>query len=266
MTPTVVGCVCAPDRALRPAGLLAALLAAAALPAWAADRTTLNVLVASNMKPAFVEIAAAYEKAHPDVAVEGTFTSSTVIETEVEQGAAVDAIVISRLVVEPKITAAVDAFLPVYKTHTVIAVAKAAAGKITSAKDLAKPGVRLGMGTAGSAVSVWQDEETQKLGAAYGKDFAAHYAANIQIKKTDILHLLAALDDGSVDAVFVFSSDIDPAKMVKVDFPPDLRITVPFVAASVKASAHGGAARDFAAYLASAPAKAILADHGFDVR
>jgi len=253
-------------RLLPAAALLAALLAGGALPASAADRTTLNVLVASNMKPAFVEITAAYEKAHPDVAVEGTFTSSTVIDAEVEQGAAVDAIVISRLVIEPKIAAAVDAFLPIYKTHTVIAVAKAAAGKITSAKDLAKPGVRLGMGTAGSAVSVWQDEETQKLGAAYGKDFATHYAANIQIKKTDILHLLAALDDGTVDAVFVFSSDIDPAKMVKVDFPPAVQITVPFVVASVKASQHSAAARDFVAYLTSAPVKAILAAHGFDVR
>lgn len=253
-------------RGLRPAVLIAALLAAVALPATAAERTTLNVLVASNMKPALLEIAAAYEKAHPDITIQGTFSNGAVIKAEVEQGAAADVIVIGQFVVEPKITDAVDAFLPIYKSHTVIAVAKAAAGKITSAKDLAKPGVRLGMGTAGSAVSVWQDEETQKLGAAYGKDFATHYAANIQIKKTDILHLLAALNDGLVDAVFVFSSDIDPARMVKVDFPPDLRITVPFVTASVKASQHAAAARDFAAYLTSAPAKAILADHGFDVR
>jgi len=253
-------------RGLRPAVLIAALLAAVALPATAAERTTLNVLVASNMKPALLEIAAAYEKAHPDITIQGTFSNGAVIKAEVEQGAAADVIVIGQFVVEPKITDAVDAFLPIYKSHTVIAVAKAAAGKITSAKDLAKPGVRLGMGTAGSAASVWQDEESQKLVAAYGKDFAVHYAANIQIKKTDILHLLAVLDDGTVDAVFVFSSDIDPAKMVKVDFPPAVQITVPFVVASVKASQHSAAARDFVAYLTSAPVKAILAAHGFDVR
>lgn len=255
-----------PPRPYRLAAALVALFAGTAGAVLAADHSTLNVLVASNMKPAFLQIAAEYEKAHPDVTVQGTFVSSSVIDTEVEEGAAVDAIVISRLVIEPKITAAVDPFVPIYQTHSVIAVAKSAAGKITSVKDLAKPGVRLGMGTAGSAVSVWQDQTAEKLAAAYGKDFAAHFQANIVVKKTDILHLLAAVDSGIVDATFVFSSDIDPAKMVRVDFPPALQTTVPFVGAAVKASTHAPAARDFVTFMTSAPAKAALEAHGFDAR
>jgi molybdate transport system substrate-binding protein len=255
-----------PPRPYRLAAALVALFAGTAGAVWAADHSTLNVLVASNMKPAFLQIAADYEKAHPDVTVQGTFVSSSVIDTEVEEGAAVDAIVISRLVIEPKITAAVDPFVPIYQTHSVIAVAKSAAGKITSVKDLAKPGVRLGMGTAGSAVSVWQDKTAEKIAAEYGKDFAAHFQANIVVKKTDILHLLAAVDSGIVDATFVFSSDIDPAKMVRVDFPPALQETVPFVGAAVKASTHAPAARDFVTFMTSAPAKAALEAHGFDAR
>jgi len=254
------------SRASQFTALFAILLSSGASTAFAADHTTLNVLVASNMKPAFLQIAAAYEKTHPDVSVQGTFVSSTVIDTEVEQGAAADAIVISRLVIEPKITAAVDGFTPVYQTHSVLAIAKGAASKIASVKDLAKPGVRIAMGIPGSAVSAWQIPLQAKLAAAYGKDWGDHFQANIQLRKTDILHLLEAVDSGAADAVFVFSSDVDPAKMVRVDLPPAMQATVPFVMATVKASPHAAATHDFVEYCTTAPAKAILQAHGFDAR
>jgi molybdate transport system substrate-binding protein len=253
------------------ASLASAIITLAAFtPALAADRTTLVLLVPSNVKSAFSEIISVYEKAHPDVAVQGTFVGSGTIVKEVESNASIDAIVISELTVSPEVLRFIDHPTPIYDTRAVIALSKAAAGgphavKIGSAQDLAKPGVRIGMGTSGSAITIWQNQEIEMLDKLYGSGFAAKLRANVQVTKIDASHLAGALEEGLIDATFLFASDID-AKMTKVDLPPNQQITVTFAVAPVKASQHAAQTRDLIAFLGGAEAKGIYRAHGLVVR
>jgi len=253
------------------AALASAVVTLAVLaPAVAADRTTLVVLVPSNVKAAFSEIIATYQKAHPDVTIQPTFVGSATIVREVESDAVVDVIVLSDLTVTPDILHFIDHPAPLYDTHSVIALSRVAqasahAVKIASPQDLAKPGVRFGMGTPGSGLAIWQNQNIDMLDKVYGAGFAAKVRANVQVTRTDSSHVSAALDEGLVDAALLFTSDID-AKMTKIDLPPAQQVTVTFVIAPVKASQHAAQARDFIAFLGSTESKAIYRVHGLVAR
>jgi molybdate transport system substrate-binding protein len=253
------------------ASLASAVVALAVLaPAVAAERTPLVVLVPSNIKAPFTEVISMYEKAHPDVTIQPSFVGSTTIVKEVESGAAVDVVVISDLTVTPNVLRFIDRPAPLYDTHSVIALSRAAqasahAVKIASPQDLAKPGVRFAMGTPGSGVAIWQNQNIDMLDKLYGSGFAAKVRANVQATRTDSAHLSAALDEGLVDAALLFTSDID-AKMTKIDLPAAQQVTVTFGIAPVKATQHAAPARDFIAYLMSAEAKGVYRAHGLTAR
>jgi ABC-type molybdate transport system substrate-binding protein len=207
-------------------------------PAQAADHTTLTVLVPSNVKSTFSEIIAAYGKAHPDITLQVTYIGSSTIAKEVASNASVDVVVTSELLLTPDFLRAIEHPRPLYNMHSVIGVSKAAEGgahavKIASPQDLAKPGVRLAMGTAGSGIAIWQQQNIDLLDKLYCSGYGAKVRANVQITKTDAAHLAAALDEGVVDAALIFASDID-AKITKIDLPPAQQITVTFLVAPIK--------------------------------
>ncbi len=245
-------------RPLGAAGL--ALAFALCGTAFAADKTTLVALVASNAKAPFAEIIAAYEKSHPDITISATYVGSNVIAKEIASGAAADVV----LIAVPAIAASgggLDSPALVYTNRAAIGVNKAATGKIKEAKDLMKPGVRIAEGTVGSTTGTWEAQVVEKMSVHYGKDFATKYNANVVGKQTDTAKVTDMVESGTADAAILYESNIDPAKLSMIKLGADDLVTVPTMVATVKASGHGPAAKAFAAYIAGTEAAAILKSH-----
>ena len=248
-------------RPLGAAGL--ALAFALCGTAFAADKTTLVALVASNAKAPFAEIIAAYEKSHPDITISATYVGSNVIAKEIASGAAADVV----LIAVPAIAASgggLDSPALVYTNRAAIGVNKAATGKIKEAKDLMKPGVKIAEGTVGSTTGTWEAQVVEKMAAHYGKDFATKYDANVVGKKIDTGKLTEMVESGAADAAILYEANIDPAKMAMIKLGAEDLVTVPVFVATVKSSAHSAAAKAFVAFVAGPEAAVILRAHRMD--
>ena len=238
----------------------ASVLIASGVGAQAAEKTTLVALVAANAKSAFTDIAKAYEKSHPDVSISASFVGSKIIAAQIANGAAADIVVMA----QPTLSAAgggLDNPVIVYRNRTAIGVNKSASSKVKEAKDLAKPGVHIAEGTPGSTVAGFEAEAVAKMTAHYGKDFQVKYDANVATKKTDTTKVAEAVESGSADAAILYEADIDPSKLIMIKLTGEDEVVVPAVVASVKASTHAAAAKDFAKFIASSEAAAIFKSH-----
>lgn len=231
--------------------------------AQAADKTTLVLLAASSSRGAVGDMIAAFQKQHPDVAVQPSFAGSKVIAAEVAQGAAADVVLLAEPVARD-MGGALDGITPVMRNHTAIVVAKSAEGKIHGAADLVKKGVRLGGGTPGSNIAKLDDETVAKLAHDFGADYAAKFAANVSTTKTDNAKLASSVESDSVDAAILFASDAVPGKSVAIQLPEKDRVEETHAVGVVKASAHAALARQLAAFITSSDGAAIFRAHGHD--
>lgn len=242
---------------------LAATLLVGPASAIAADKTVVVVLAASSSRAVMDEMALAFEKAHPDVTIHTSYAGSKVIAAQIQQGAAVDLVLISDTVVSDLGGALTD-LTPVDKNHTAIVVSMAAAAKIHSAADLVKNGVRLGSGTPGSVIGRTGTQTVEKIAKRLGGDYAAKFAANVTTTKTDNAKLAATVEAGAVDAAILYSSDAVAGKSVAIELPESDRMYETHDAAIAKASTHQAGARAFLALLTSADGAAIFLRHHHD--
>ncbi len=246
----------------------AVLATAAMLPAWnasanAADKTVVVVLAASSTKGVMDEVAHAFEKTHPDVAVQTSYGGSKVIAAQIQQGATVDVVLIADSVAR-ELGGALDGVTEIDRNHTTIVVSVAAASKIHGPADLVKKGVRLGGGTPGSNVGRVGEETIANVAKRLGPGYPAQFAANVTTTKTDNAKLAAAVESGIVDAAILYSSDVVAGKSVEVPLPENERVSELHAAAVVKASSHQALAREYLALLASADGMRIFRRHHHD--
>lgn len=240
------------------------LLIASGTGAKAADKTTLVALVAPNAKTAFADIVKAYEKSHPDVTISPSFAGSKIIAGEIASGAAADVVVMA----QPNVAGTnggLDSPVVIFRNRTAIGVNKASSAKVKEAKDLAKQGIRIAEGTPGSTVATFEAAAVAKMTAHYGADFGTKYEANVATKKTDTTKVADAVESGAADAAILYEADIDPSKLIMVKLTGEDEVVVPAVVASVKASAHGAQAKDFAKFIAGPEAAAIFKSHHHEV-
>jgi molybdate transport system substrate-binding protein len=242
---------------------LAATLLACPAGAIAADKTVVVVLAASSSRAVMDEMALAFEKTHPDVTIQTSYAGSKVIAAQIQQGAALDLVLISDTVVSDLGGALTD-LTPVDKNHTAIVTSIAGAAKIHSAADLVKNGVRLGSGTPGSVIGRTGTQTVEKIAKRLGGDYAAKFAANVTTTKTDNAKLAAAVEAGAVDAAILYSSDAVAGKTVAIELPESDRMYETHDAAIAKASTHQAAARAYLALLTSADGVAIFHRHHHD--
>ena len=234
--------------------ILAVLLSA---PAFAGEKVTLVVLVAPNAKLAFTAIASAYTKSHPDVSFNSSFTGSKIIASELASGAQADVVIMA----QPNVAgagSAVENPVVIFNNRTAIGVNKSSSSKVTSPKDLIKPGIKIAAGTSGSTVAGFQDAAVAKMTAHYGKDFSSKYEANVIGRKTNTTTVADMVASGGADAAILYEADIDSSKMVMIKLSGEDEVIVPAVVSSVKSSLHPAQAKEFAAFVAGAEAAAIL--------
>ena len=222
--------------------------------------TKMIALVASNATASMTEIAEAYMNSHPGVTVQISPAGSKVIVAEVAMGAEADLVLVSKEFADS--AKGVEAPILMFSNHTVVSANKG--GKVKTAQDLAKSGIRLVGGTSGSVENSITSATLASLSKTYGADFAVKANANIETSKTSLEQAQKAIEDGAVDAGIVFAADASTGKANLIDLG-DRTVVVKYEAAVVSASKNAGNARDFLTFMSGSEGQAIFRKHHHDV-
>ena len=238
------------------AALAAGVLINGRVPAGAADKIELNALIASNAQRAFTEIIKDYEAKHPNVTIKPQWLGGSTIAKMVDEGQPADVVMAGTGPLE-RVKNLIEPPVPILQNKEIILVPKGNPAKIAGLRDLANPGVKLSLGTPGSAVGALASQVIQKGATDYGFDFVERVRKNIVIQKEKGSEVLDALGH-EANATITFASDVNPAKYFAVPLDEKDNIISTYAMAVVKASKNQPAVKDFIAMVTSAQGEGIL--------
>jgi molybdate transport system substrate-binding protein len=231
--------------------------------------TSITVFAAASLTKVMPMEIAAFQAAHPSIKVAGDYEGTQALLTKLEADDSLADVFVSadlahmataqsrNLVVTPQNLA----------TNTlVIAVPPGNPGHVTGLADLARPGLRISV--ADTSVPAGKYAE-QAFALAESKQdvppgFAKAALANVATRPTDVETVVNNVAAGVVDAGIVYATDaranttITALPIAKADQPA----TVYAVAVTRQARA-AAAAREFVAFLLSAPGQSLLGRAGF---
>lgn len=144
----------------------------------------------------------------------------------------------------------------------VLAVPAEGDGGIAALADLAKPGVAIAIGSPSVPIGAYTREVLARLGSAR----AQAVLANVRSEEPDVKGIVGKLDQGAVDAGFVYYSDVLAARkrLSAIPLPERLDPHVAYAIAVVKGAPHPAEARRFVAGLLHGDGLRILRGMGFD--
>jgi molybdate transport system substrate-binding protein len=229
----------------------------------------LTVFAAASLKAAFVKLGSAFEAAHPGVTVVFSFDASSVLRTQVEQGAPADVFASAD---EKNPAALVDAGLAVGPPTSFTANALTVIvpvgnpAKIATPPDLARPGVKVVAAGAAVPITKYADQLLANLAAqpGYPPDFLAAVTANVVSREDNVKGIVTKIELGEGDAGIVYVTDARASgKVESVPLPDAANVRATYDAVVIRASAHPAQAADFLTFLRGTDGQAILADFGF---
>jgi molybdate transport system substrate-binding protein len=215
-------------------------------------RTVLTVLASPSLTEAFAEVGAAYHAANRNVTVRFEFASSTDIADEVQDRGNVDVLAASDL----------DGVAPYVSGRRVfahdsmtIAVTTGNPKRIRSLTDLADPRLRVVLGGPDVPVGRYARQVLAKAGVT----------VRPRSEEADADSVLSQVRTRIADAGIVYLADALSAGVSATSVPIPYRqnVTVSYLAAPVRRSAHGEAARAFVDWLASPAAGTLMRKYGF---
>lgn len=237
----------------------APLLALQARPAGAAE---LAVSAASSLDPAFRELAALFEAAHPGTRVTMNFGASGALLQQIARGTPADVFASADQATMDRARALVlVAQRRNFATNALVVIVPAASSVPPPATlaDLARPAyARIALGQPTSVPAGRYAQEALQ---------AARLWATIQPRVVSAANVRQALDQvarGEADAGFVYATD---AARMPTQVKPVLKVATPtaivYAAAPLAAAAQPALAARFVEFLVSEPARAVLERHGF---
>ncbi|MBV8602569.1 MAG: oxalate/formate MFS antiporter [Candidatus Eremiobacteraeota bacterium] len=233
----------APVAAAAGVALAAVLAFGLAPPAVAADKTELVALIASNAQKSFDTIIADFQKKHPNVTVTPQYLGGSTIASMVDEGKPADVIMAGSGPVE-RVKNLVETPIPILQNKEIILVSKGNPLKIAGLHDLANPGVKLSLGTPGSAVGALSSQVIQKAAAEWGVDFVEKIRKNIVVQKEKGSDVLDAVGK-EANATITFASDVDPSRFFAVPIEDKYNVVSTYVIAVPKATKNAAAAKLF---------------------
>jgi len=254
-------------EALVPAAAATAALAIAigvvAIPPPASAADTINAEVASSVTAPFEQFIKIYEKKHPGSKVVAKYLGGQVIQADVEGDNPIDVVIVGKNQTD-KLTAHINPPVAILTNREVILVPKGST-KVKSLKDLANPGVRVGLGNADSAVGTLARGVLKKaaLDPAYGADFPQKVRANTTFEGTSGVEVVNSVSTGKVDAAIAFVSDVDPSRFSGVKIPDNLNVDSVYYVFVPKGSKNAAAGNELMKLVTSKQGEAILHSYRF---
>jgi molybdate transport system substrate-binding protein len=247
--------------------VLGAVLVGQPRPATAAPR--LQVMAASSLTEAGTELKAIFEKTHKGVIVNTQFAASSMLRTQIENGAKPDIFMSAD---EKNIKALAQAgllagpYLPIAHNSIAIIVPKDNPERIRSAADLARPGLTLVGCSPEIPVGNYTQQVLDKLDKSgkFGANYKSRVQKNFRSLEPNVKGIVAKVTLGDAEAGFCYASDVTPeiAKQVKmITIPAQYNVKVTSYIGVVKNRGDAKLARQFVDFVRSAAGQKILKQH-----
>ncbi|MHB0876630.1 MAG: molybdate ABC transporter substrate-binding protein [Anaerolineae bacterium] len=253
------------------ATLLSACASAASQTAVPAAESELTVFAAASLTDTFTSLGAAFEGANPGCRVIFNFAGSSVLRTQLSQGAQADLFASADeanmqraqedgiIAGEPRVFAR--------NSLVIITPAQSEVG-IARPQDLANPDIRLVIGQEDLPAGNYARQILAKMDQdpSYGAGFSDKVLANVVSEENSVKSIVAKVQLGEADAGIVYATDVTPAVRAQVKvvaIPEALNVIASYPIALVKGSANAARAQAFIDSLLSAAGQAELEKHGF---
>lgn len=252
---------------LRSGALAAAcVLALGALPAPAADSAQLTAEVASSVKPPFEQFVKIYESKHKGSTIAAKYLGGGVIQADVEADTPIDMVVVGKNQTD-KVMAHINPPVAVLTNRETLIVRRGET-KIKSLKDLANPGVRVGMANATSAVGTLARQVLKKAAddPAYGADFPVKVRQNTPAyfeKLTSEEDVTTGLEKGEADVAIGFVSSVDPSKFQAIPIPEKYNVDSVYYIFIPKSAKNPKEAQEMVTLMSGKQGQAILHSHRY---
>ena len=245
------------------------LLAPAAL---AKEQKELVVFCAASLKGAFGEIGQIYEN-ETGIDVVFNFDGSQLLRTQVENGAYADVFVSAN---EKQLNALMEEGLMnngstcvFARNRPAIIIPKENPAHIQGISDLARPGIKIVIGTRESPIGDYTRAIFSRLAndSAYGQEFIDKVMANVVSTETNVDFIVSKLELGEADAGIAYKSDATldlAAKITPIEIPERYNIIAEYSVAILQQSGYQEEAEEFIRLVNSGQGAAALQEHGFE--
>jgi len=242
--------------------------------AFAEEPKELTVFTAASLTGAFGEIGQVYEN-ETGLSVAFNFDGSQALRTQLENGAYADVFASAN---KKQMNAIMNeglmnnsSIIIFAKNKLSLIIPKDNPAKIGNISDLAKPGLKIIMGTKDVPVGDYALQIISKLGndSAYGSDFKTKVIANVISQETNVNYVVTKVALGEADVGFAYVSDVSEdlaSKLNKVDIPNEYNIIAEYPIGVLKDTKYPLQSQDFIDFVTSDQGKAILEKYGFSER
>ena len=232
-----------------------------------AEPVELHVAAAASLTDVMQEIAAAYEKAHPEVKVVFNFGSSGALQQAIENGGQTDLFFSAA---QKQMNALEKDGLLAENTrkdllvNELVLIVPADGGKpLQDFQQLAEADVQhIALGEPkGVPVGQYAEEVFTHMGILEAVKAKAVYGS-------DVRQVLSWVESGDADCGVVYATDAAVSKKVKVaaKAPAGSHKPIVYPAAVLKESKHMDNAKDFLSFVSNEDNKKIFAKYGFEVK
>lgn len=232
---------------------------------------TVTTFAAASLTEALLDLGQAFHRRHPAVRIRFNFAGSQQLATQLELGAGAQVFASAD---ERWMTYAADRGLladqpKVFARNSlVVIVPRENPGRLSSLRDLSRPGVKLVM--AAETVPVGRYGRAMLANLArlpeFGPGFAEQVLGNVVSQEENVKSVLARVQLGEADAGIVYRTDVTPAvagQLLTLEIPAQASVTASYSIALLRSGATSEAAGQFVGFVFSPEGQKILAAHGF---
>jgi molybdate transport system substrate-binding protein len=248
-----------------------AALALASSAGLAVEPKELTVFTAASLTGAFGEIGQLY-KNETNIEVAFNFDGSQALRTQIDNGAYADVFASAN---KKQMDAVKNGGLMnnssiVIFTRNKLAliIPKDNPADIGNLSDLAKPGLKIVMGTKDVPVGDYALQIISRLGndSAYGPDYETKVLANVISQETNVNYVVTKVALGEADVGFAYVSDITEdmtGKLDRIDIPDEYNINASYPLGIMQESKYPAESQKFMNLAMSEEGKAVLKKYGF---
>ncbi len=218
------------------------------------DESTVLVLAAASLTTAFTDIEAAFEAAHDGIDIDLSFSGSSAIRLQVEEGAPADVVALAHeALIDDLLAASFIDDASVFATNELtIAVPADNPAGISSIDDFADDSLLLGACAAQVPCGIYAAEVLER----------ADIMPALDTEEPNVATLASKVADGELDAALVYTTDVlaRPTELRSVALPSSDDLSIRYPIAVVDQTPDS---QRFVDFVLSEEGREILAEAGF---
>lgn len=231
----------------------------------------ITVFTAASLTDAFEEIGQMY-KNETNTSVVFNFDGSQALATQMINGAYADVFISANTkqmdVVKNAGLMNNSSVMTFTENKLSLIVPKNNPGKIRDLKDLAKPGIKVVIGTEDVPVGDYAVQIINNLGndSAFGPEYKSKVLANVVSQETNVNYVVTKVALGEADVGFAYVSDVTEdvaSKVDTVEIPDKYNVIVQYAMGIAKGSKYPAESESFIKLVTSDEGNSILEKYGF---